>query len=74
MKSERSHEEGMRNLPSTQLEKLVSIEDIYAQMVLDEILVQKLIDDLRLEIDRCLDEGDKKTFLKLSKKYRELIR
>jgi len=64
----------MRNLPSTQLEKLVSIEDIYAQMVLDEILVQKLIDDLRLEIDRCLDEGDKKTFLKLSKKYRELIR
>jgi len=74
MKSERSHEQDMQNPSSTQLEKLVSIENIYAQMVLDEILIQQMIEHLKVKIDQSLDSRDADTFMKLSSLYRELMR
>lgn len=74
MKSERSHEQDMQNPSSAQLEKLVSIDDIYAQMVLDEILIKQLKEELLRRIDESLDSRDKDTFMKLSKMYNEMNR
>ena len=74
MKSERSHDQCMPNTLSTHLEKLVSIDDIFAQMVLDEIQINRLLVELRRRIDESLDSRDRETFMKLSKLYSEINR
>jgi uncharacterized protein YpiB (UPF0302 family) len=74
MKSERSHEQYMPNPSTTQPEKLVAIDGVYAQMVLDEILISRLKGELVRKIDESLDARDKEAFLKFSKTLNEISR
>ncbi|MGV3487910.1 MAG: IDEAL domain-containing protein [Tuberibacillus sp.] len=74
MKSEHSHEQDMRNPSASQLEKLVSIEHIYAQMVLDEILINQWKEILKKKIDESLDKQDEAAFMRLSGIYNEMNR
>lgn len=74
MKSERSHEQYTPNPSTTQPEKLVSIDGVYAQMVLDEILIKRLKEELIRKIDESLDSRDKDAFMKFSQMYNEINR
>ncbi|MFC7392797.1 IDEAL domain-containing protein [Scopulibacillus cellulosilyticus] len=52
----------------------MSLAELYAQMILDECLINRRIDQLRKLIDQSLDQGDKELFIKLSKEYKNLCR
>ncbi|WP_077616358.1 IDEAL domain-containing protein [Caenibacillus caldisaponilyticus] len=73
MKSERSRE-SMPNQSLVFEEKLVPIDPIYAQMVVDAIMVNAEMDYLRKKIDESLDKRDMVAFMTLSQRYRELNR
>lgn len=52
----------------------VSVVEMYAQMVLDEMEFNQRVKQLQAEIDASLDSRNKALFMKLTKEYKELIR
>ncbi|MFC4617506.1 IDEAL domain-containing protein [Camelliibacillus cellulosilyticus] len=75
MRSEHSRDQYTPNTPqNNSFEKIVSIDKEYAQMVLDAALMNAEKERLRRLIDQSLDERDKDTFMKLSERYKQLIR
>ncbi|MBM7646697.1 uncharacterized protein YpiB (UPF0302 family) [Scopulibacillus daqui] len=52
----------------------LSFAEWYAQLVLDECLINRRMDQLRKLIDQSLDQRDKELFMKLSKDYKDLCR
>ncbi|RYL92205.1 IDEAL domain-containing protein [Sporolactobacillus sp. Y61] len=52
----------------------VSVIEMYAQMVLDEMEFNQRVKLLKAKIDASLDSGDKALFMKLTDEYRELLR
>ncbi|TCP27047.1 IDEAL domain-containing protein [Scopulibacillus darangshiensis] len=52
----------------------VSVTEVYAQMMLDELVLNQRVKQLRVMIDESLDKKDKELFLSLSEEYRQLTR
>ncbi|TGB00413.1 IDEAL domain-containing protein [Sporolactobacillus shoreae] len=52
----------------------VSVVEMYAQMILDEMEFNQRVKHLQSEIDASLDSGDKALFMKLTDEYKELVR
>ncbi|MCI1858644.1 MAG: IDEAL domain-containing protein [Sporolactobacillus sp.] len=52
----------------------VSVMEIYAQMVLDEVEFNHKLKLLKAKIDASLDTGDKLLFIKLTDEYKTMIR
>ncbi|WP_100487896.1 IDEAL domain-containing protein [Sporolactobacillus pectinivorans] len=52
----------------------VSVVEMYAQMILDEMEFKQKVKQLRSEIDASLDSGDKALFMKLTDEYKQLLR
>jgi len=73
MNSERSHEQSLTDSEGARIsEPLVSIEQDYAQMVLDSIYIHAVKEQLQILIDRALDQRDREAFMKHSVVYRQL--
>ena len=71
MKSERSHEQSLPENQTT-IDKLVSIDKDFAQMVLDSIYIKASKERLLLLIDEALDRRDREAFMTYSEQYRQL--
>ncbi|RYM05680.1 IDEAL domain-containing protein [Sporolactobacillus sp. THM7-7] len=52
----------------------VSVVEMYAQMILDEMEFNQRVKQLKSEIDASLDSRDKARFMKLTKQYKTLLR
>ncbi|RYL90342.1 IDEAL domain-containing protein [Sporolactobacillus sp. THM7-4] len=52
----------------------VSVVEMYAQMVLDEMEFNQKVKQLRSKIDASLDARDKARFMKLTEEYKTLMR
>lgn len=52
----------------------VSVVEIYAQMILDEMEFNQKVKQLQSAIDASLDSRDKAQFMKLTKEYKALTR
>jgi|GEM_PF-2044062 len=73
MNSEWSHEQFLTDGQGARTsESLVSIDQDYAQMVLDAVYIHAVKEQLRILIDRALDQRDREAFMKYSDAYRQL--
>ncbi|WP_010631259.1 IDEAL domain-containing protein [Sporolactobacillus vineae] len=52
----------------------VSVVEMYAQMILDEMEFKQRVKQLKARIDASLDSGNKALFMKLTDEYKALIR
>lgn len=52
----------------------VSVVEMYAQMILDELEFNQKVKQLQAAIDESLDSRDEARFMKLTEEYRKLLR
>lgn len=52
----------------------VSVVEMYAQMILDELEFNQKVNQLRKQIDASLDSRNKALFMKLTAEYMDLTR
>ncbi|MTT33121.1 IDEAL domain-containing protein [Terrilactibacillus sp. BCM23-1] len=51
----------------------ISVVEMYAQMILDELEYNHRVEQLKVAIDKSLDCRDEALFLSLSEEYRKLV-
>lgn len=75
MRKESSYPDNVKALAMMKEQKTkISLTEIYAQMMLDELVISQRVLKLRQLIDDALDNNDRKAFIKLSQEYNELTR
>ena len=75
MRKESSYPDNVKALAMMKEQKSkISITEIYAQMMLDELVINQRVKQLRVLIDTALDQNDRESFMSLSKEYNELSR
>jgi uncharacterized protein YpiB (UPF0302 family) len=75
MKKESSYPDNVKALAMMKEQKSkVSLTEIYAQMMLDELVITQRVKKLKDLIDAALDQNNKEDFMMLSKEYNELTR
>lgn len=52
----------------------VSVVEMYAQMILDEMEFKQKVKQLQADIDASLDSRDEARFMKLTEEYNALVR
>ncbi len=75
MRKESSYPDNVKALAMMKEQKSkISLTEIYAQMMLDELIINQRINQLKDLIDAALEQNNKESFMLLSKEYNELTR
>lgn len=74
MEKKKSYTELVKAYAMTQIKNEKFMAEIYAEMILNELLLTKRREQIVKKIDFALDRRDKKTFLLLTAELKELER
>lgn len=75
MESRHSHNSEVRALARAKIkQEYAYFLSLYAQLLTDEVVLNRKKNQLQIEIDQALATGDRQTFYTLAKEYRELLR
>lgn len=75
LRNEHSYQDNVKALAMLrEKQPKVSVVEVYAQMMLDELVINQRVKQLRVLIDESLDQKNKEQFMLLSEEYQRLNR